>query len=220
MPAHNYAKVTLLQAFNTLHKFHLICLSERYLDSSISIEEKSLIIDDYKLLRADHPTNTQRGGLCIYHKEAISVQVLKESQLPEYLVREVSIQNKRCLFVTLYHSPSKSHDCFQTFRKEFEKLLSSITKKRTDFTIIVGEFNARSTTWWSGDITTTEGINIEALTSYHGSEQVINELTHILLSSASWIDLIFANKLNLIVESGVLPSLHVKCHHQIVYTKA
>ena len=101
-PANNYVKVPLLQAFNTLHKFGLICLSETYLDSSISIEEKSLIIDDY------HLSDTKRGGVCMYHKEAISVQVLKVSQLPECLFCELSIQNKRDLFVTLYRSPSQS----------------------------------------------------------------------------------------------------------------
>ena len=78
---------------------------------------------------------------------------------------------------------------------------------------------ARSTTWWSGDITTTEVTNIEALSSYHGLEQVINEPTHILQNSSSCIDLIFADKPNLIVESGVFPSHHVKCYHQIIYSK-
>ena len=48
---------------------------------------------------------------------------------------------------------------------------------------------------------------------------MINEPTHILPNSASYNDLIFANKPNLIVESGVLPSLHGKCHRQIVYWK-
>ena len=97
----------------------------------------------------------------------------------------------------------QSHDdCFQTFLKEFEKLLSNITKKRTDFTIKVGDFNARSATWWSGDTTTTEGTNIEALTSYNGFEQVNNEPTHILPNAASCIDPYFADKPNLIVESG------------------
>ena len=157
----------------------------------------SLIIDDYKLLRADHSSDTKRGGVCIYHKEATSAQALNVSQLPECLVCEVSIQNKRALFVTLYRSPSRSHDCFQTFLKEFGKLLSSITKKRTDFTIIVGDFNARSTTWWSGDTTTAEGTNIAPLTSYRGFEQVINEPTHILPNSASCIDLSFGDKPNL-----------------------
>ena len=209
----------LLQAFNSLHKFDLICLSETYLDSSISTEEKSLIIDGYKLLRSDHPSDTKRGGVCIYHKETMSVKVLNLSLLPECLVCEVSIQNKRGFLVTMYRSPSQSHDCFQNFLNEFEKLLSSIAEKKSDFTVIVGDFNARSTTWWSGDITTTEGTNIKALTSHHGFEQIISEPTHILPTSASCIDLIFADKPNLIVESGVFPSLHVKCHHQIVFSK-
>ena len=106
LPAYNYGKVPLLEAFNTLHKFDLICLSETYLDSSISIEEKSLIIDGYKLLHADHPSDTKRGGVCIYHKESMYVKVLNLSQLPEYLVCEVSIHNKKGYFVTLYQSPS------------------------------------------------------------------------------------------------------------------
>ena len=118
-----------MQAFNTLHKFYLICLSETNLDSSISIEEKSPIIDGYKLLRADHRSYPKRGGVCMYHKRSISVQVLKVSQLPECLACKVSVQNKKDLFVTLYCSPSQRHDFFQTFLKEFEKLISNITKK-------------------------------------------------------------------------------------------
>ena len=219
LPAHNYAKVSLLQAFNTLHNFDLICLSETFLDSSISSEEESLVIDNYELLRADHPNDTKRGGVCIYHKKSVTVDVLELSQLSECLVCEVSVQNKKGFFVTLYRSPNQNHDGFQNFLYEFEKLLSILAQKRSDFTVIVGDFNARSTTWWSGDITNIEGTNIEALTSYHGFEQVINEPTHILPNSASCIDLIFADKPNLIVESGVLPSLHVKCHHQIIFSK-
>ena len=119
----------------------------------------------------------------------------------KFLKQKENSQNKRGLFVTLYHSLSQSHNCFQSFHKEFETLFSSITKKRTDCTII------------------TEGTNIKALTFYHGFEQVINERTHILPNSVSYTDLIFANKPNLIVESGVVPSLHGKCHHQIVYWK-
>ena len=58
---------------------------------------------------------------------------------------------------------------FQTFLGEFEKLLSNFTKQRTDLTIIVGDFNARS-----NNTTTTESTNIEVLTSYHEFEQVLN----------------------------------------------
>ena len=105
------------------------------------------------------------------------------------------------------------------FLNELEKLLASITKKRSDCAVIVGDFNVRSTTWWVGDIITTVCTNTEALTFYHGFEQVINELTHILQYSASCIDLIFTDKPNLVVESDVFPSLYVKCHHQTLFSK-
>ena len=123
------------------------------------------------------------------------------------------------VILTLYRSPSQSHYDFETFLKEFDKLLTNITKKRSDFVLVNGDFNAKSTTWWSGDTNTVEGTNIEALTSNHGFEQVINEPTHILPNSSSCIDLIFADKPNLIAESGLLPSLHVKYHHQLIYSK-
>ena len=38
-------------------------------------------------------------------------------------------------------------------------------------------------------------------------------------SKSSSIDLIFTNPLNLVTESGVCPSLHLKCDHQIVFAK-
>ena len=49
--------------------------------------------------------------------------------------------------------------------------------------------------------------------------QVINEPTHILDNSKSCIDLIFTSQPNMIMDSGVHPSLHSNCHHQIIYAK-
>ena len=101
-----------MEAFNTFRKFDLICLSETYLYSSISIEEKSLIIDDYKLLHVGHPSDTKRDGVCLHQKKAISLHVWEVSKLPGCLVFEVSIQNKKGLFVNLYRFSSQSYDCF------------------------------------------------------------------------------------------------------------
>ena len=50
-------------------------------------------------------------------------------------------------------------------------------------------------------------------------QKVIKEPTHILDNSSSWIDLIFTSQANLLIESGVHPSLHSNCHHQIIYSK-
>ena len=59
----------------------------------------------------------------------------------------------------------------------------------------------------------------ESITTCCGLYQIINELTHILPSCASCIDLISTNQPNLVINSGVHPSLHENCHHQIIFAQ-
>ena len=77
----------------------------------------------------------------------------------------------------------------------------------------------RSTQWWENDIENNEGKLFEPLTSDNGLHQLISEPTHLMGDSKSCIDLIFTDQPNLFIESGVHPSLHEQCHHQIVYGK-
>ena len=67
LAAHDFGKVRTLKAFNTIEKFDFICLSEPYLDSSISSDDSSLSLDGYNLIRADYPMNIKQGGVCIYY---------------------------------------------------------------------------------------------------------------------------------------------------------
>ena len=85
--------------------------------------------------------------------------------------------------------------------------------------VLLGDFNAKCTNWYKHDKTNFEGIAIENISSQCGLYQVINEPTHILENSSSCIDLIFISQPNLITESGVHPSLHPNCHHQVIYAK-
>ena len=63
--------------------------------------------------------------------------------------------------------------------------------------------------------TTYKGTKIDGITSQFGLEQLIHEPNHISGERSSCIDLIFASRRNLVVESGVKSSLHQNCHHQI-----
>ena len=62
--AHNFAKLSLLRTYVSVHKFDIICLSETYLDSSI--DDESSEISGYYLIRSDHPTKKKRCGIWIY----------------------------------------------------------------------------------------------------------------------------------------------------------
>ena len=50
-------------------------------------------------------------------------------------------------------------------------------------------------------------------------KQLIAEPTHVVENSSSCIYLIFANQSNLIIDAKAHPSLHSKCHHQVIYAK-
>ena len=84
---------------------------------------------------------------------------------------------------------------------------------------VIGHFNAKSKHWCSQDSTNFDGITIENVTSHFGLSQMIKEATHILESSSSCIDLIFTTQPNLVVESGLHPSLDPNCQHQIAFAK-
>ena len=92
--AHDCAKVTSLEAYNSVFKYDFICISETYLCSTISSENNNLNISGHNLIRADHPSNSKRGGVCIYHKESPVVQTLNNIGLPECLVCKICLGNK------------------------------------------------------------------------------------------------------------------------------
>ena len=52
--SHNFIKVSLLTAYNSIHKFDIICLSETYLNSETLSNDENLHIPGYNLIRADH----------------------------------------------------------------------------------------------------------------------------------------------------------------------
>ena len=60
---------------------------------------------------------------------------------------------------------------------------------------------------------------MESLTPVYGFHQLISQPTLLLPQTLSCNDLIFTDQPNLIVDSGVHPSLHSNCHHQITYCK-
>ena len=209
----------MIEAYNSNHRYDFICISETYLDSSVPADDKELAMEGYNLIRADHPNNVKKDGVCICYKESIAVQVIDISYLSECILCEVTVDNKKGYIAVLYRSPSQTSTAFNNFLINFEKLLQEINTFKPDFSLILGDFNARSKSWWKNDINTIEGTKLDSVTTSYGLQQLITQPTHLLADSSSCIDLIFTDQPSLIVDCGVHPSLHPNCHHQIVYCK-
>ena len=123
----------------------------------------NLVISEYNLIRSDHPSNTNLGGVCLYYKNYLSLRVLNISYLKECLNFELKIGDKSCNFIALDRSPSQSQDDFETFSDKFEMKLETLAQKDSFLTTIIGDFNAKSCNWYSHDKKNFEGSTIESI---------------------------------------------------------
>ena len=137
--------------------------------------------------------------------------------LPECQVCEVTIQNKKGYVAAICRSPSQSIIEFESFLSGFEDMLSSVLFSKSQFTIILGDFNARSSSWWSNYIANPNCILIDTLMVTRGFKHLISDATHMLSQSLSCIDLIFTDQPNYVIDCGIHPSLNQNCHHQITF---
>ena len=116
-----HSKLSLPSSYNTLHKFDVICISETYLDKSA--DNDALSIDGYNIIRADHPHNQKRGGVCIYFKEQLKLKQIITPNFSECILCEILMGNKIGHITVTYRSPSQTASAFANFLKNFEKLL-------------------------------------------------------------------------------------------------
>ena len=216
---HNFSKIQALITYNCIHKFDIIYLSESYLNSEILSSDSNLQIARFNFARMNHPSNSKRGGVCLYYKCSLPLKVIDVSYLQECINFQVKIGDKTRNFVSLYRSPSQTKDEFENFIKNLEINLEHIANESP---FLLGNFNARMQGRYQNDITTSEGCKIDIATSQFGLSQIIKQPTHILSNSNSCIDLIFISQpyiSTLVMHSGVHPPLYWNCHHQIIFSK-
>ena len=131
----------------------------------------------------------------------------------------MNYDNKRVIVSVIYRCPSQNNSEFDSFQNNSEfQVLRDLKKTKPFLSVIIGDFNARTSCWWSEDMNTSEGLKLLSLTSANGVSQSINEPTHLQTSISSCINLIFTDQPKLFVNSRVHASLHPNCHHQIVHS--
>ena len=125
--ANSFSNLTQLKVYNSIYKYDFICLSETYLDSSIP--DNLIDIEGYKLIRANHPDNIKRGGVCIYYKESLPVRVISLPYFKGALLLEMSNNNKKVMVSVIYRSPSQTNDEFEAYLSNFHMLLNDLNNR-------------------------------------------------------------------------------------------
>ena len=115
IPAYKFQKLALLQGYISSNKVDILCLSETFLNPNISCDDSNLQLPGSDLIRADHPSNTKRGGVCIYYRNLLPLKLINIHYLNECITFEIKLGDKICNFVSLYRSPNQSEDDFENF---------------------------------------------------------------------------------------------------------
>ena len=102
---HARDKFSLLEAHNTIHK-HILCISETYLVSSVSVDDTTFSLPGYNLVQPDHPSNIEKGCICLYYKENLSLRSINVPFLPQCVLCEVTFQSQKCYAIVIYWSLS------------------------------------------------------------------------------------------------------------------
>ena len=165
----------IFSAYNSRHKFEIICLSETYLDCSILPQDLNLEMQGYRLIQTDHPPNVKQGSTCVYYKNHLPLKLLNLNSLQECIIFGLSIKNKFFIIAALYRSPSQLHSEFTNFSTSLELTLQVIASTNPFLSLVLGDFNAKSKVWFNQDNTTTEGTIINDLTQI-----IMNLLTYLI----------------------------------------
>ena len=93
LAVHEFTKLSLLEGYINVNNIDIICFSETFLDSSIPTDDNRLSIPGYSMMRADPPSNTKRGGVCLYYKEHFPIIRRDDiSDLQDCLVTEITVK--------------------------------------------------------------------------------------------------------------------------------
>ena len=217
----NFRRISLLEAHNTNFNYDIISLCETSLNDSLKVEENSL--PGYQFVSLDNPSGSRNGGGGMFYKESLPLKIRHDLSFDECLVSEIRFGRKKIFFSVIYRNPihKATSQEFENFILNFRNLASNISNENPYSMFFTGDFNAHCKSWYPEGDSNAEGFQLDNLFSSLNLSQLISEPTHFFRNDCtpSCIDLIITDQPNLVLDSGVRPSLDPLVKHQITFCK-
>ena len=218
LPAHNFIRISLIQAYNANYQCHLIGITESALTNAIADEK--IALEGYTPIRNDLSGNASHGGVLLYHKSDLAAKHRTDIQNQiNTIVLELSIARKKVFYILVYRKFGQSLEEFKIFIANLDEMLQKINSENPHCIILGGDFNAHLNEWWEGDKDDIYGLSLKDTFNTHGITQIVNQPTYITNNSKTCIDLIGTDQPNLVLANEIHPSLHSNSHHQINFVK-
>ena len=203
-------KISELKLLANNTKAAAICISETWLDSSISDAE--IMLDGYSVLRNDR--NRQGGGVCLYIRTDIAYNPRTDIVHPD--IRSVwcdlLLPKSKPILIGAVYNPHRESN----FRVKLEDFLNDFDISQE--TYILGDTNICTGTDSCNHKKSTITKAYLNVLSGAGFHQLIDKPTRVTETSISCIDHIICNFTNKVAQSGVIP-FGVSDHSMIYCTR-
>ena len=193
-----------------MFNYDIISLCEINLNATVDLPSSL-----FKSIFSHHPSGNKHGGVALCYKDNLPLVERNDSTFNECIVTEIHIGRKKVSFA-VYRIPNGKTGSpeFDRFLNNLENLYTKIKYENPYAMFFTGDFNDHSQNWWPEGNTNNEGIAIDNLSSALDLNQIICEPTKFEENqNPSCIDSIFSDQPNIIVDSGVRPSLDPFCKH-------
>lgn len=195
-------------------KIDILFLSETWFHADLL--DAQFQLDGYTLLRRDraqHKTFRRGGGVAVYIRRTIQYRRRHDLEHHEHevLAMDIATDSRQCPHITLLAYYRPPNDNMLTFCKDLEGTLHFASSNCP--VIVVGDFNAKLSTWCSSDDDTREGLLLQDCLDTTGFQQVVTSPTRFSAcgSTSSCLDLVFTNVPDLIRDVVVNPPLSDHC---------
>lgn len=175
-------------------QFDVISINETWLNSTI--DDCEVNIDGYEILRKDR-NDRRGGGVAIYVRNSINYKLRSDLMVDnlEMLVIEISKPKSKSFLINTWYRPP---DTPLGVLEDFEKCLQIMDLENLEI-ISTGDFNCD----WLCKHENIQTRKLSEITETLQFEQIIKESTRITENSSTLIDLLFSNRPNNIIKSGV-----------------
>ena len=118
------------------------------------------------MIGIDHPSNTKRGGVCIYQKECLALTRRNDiCKLNECIITEITVNSEK-MFLDMYLQITKSKSrAFESFCENLIDVFLGINKQQPACSILVDDFNAKLSKWCPSDKNNKAGKDIGNFTT-------------------------------------------------------
>ena len=194
-------RLAQLKCFLSMNDVDILCVTESWLKPKHA--DSSLLLPGFQLpIRCDR-LSSRGGGVAVFLRNGLAASRLTSTPAAlECVALKVDLpKRKKLILFTVYRPPSLDMDSF------LDSMDLAVSPHIHSNVCIVGDFNAKHSTWCQQQHTDDAGEALKQFTDCHGFHQVVRCPTYNMSDRPSLLDLVFVNQPSIVVSSSVLPPL-------------